>query len=346
MLFSGGDSKLCWMQRIALIRYNLHSAVYNHDFTFFKTLQAQAFVDGTDCVSALQATLGDEADSVLHTLDDLNAGIGYVHQDGYKALYDSVRSSMTEDKASRLSKLCVDVYQQKKRADFAIDKMANSAIELVQQQPADTQDLVTAVWIIGATIVADAIKVCIDQIDELELYVEDFVRLECSWHTVQTAVEASVSAIRGIFSLMAAPDAISGTSPSQGRSMSISSTTSNTSSVMRRLSNAFFHSPLPNHSAHCNTNMASLMQIQPIRSRNPSISSMSSLRASVSSAFPNQMPASRRSDGVKLSPIPPTPFGALSESINPFDMTFERSKSIEDVLQMQVSIQSIDCHCH
>ena len=86
--------KLHWTQRIALVRHNLHASRRSNDFTFFKTLQAQALIDGTDHVASLYSTLGGEADPVLSTLDNLNAGIAYVHQDAFKAVYDGAKSTM------------------------------------------------------------------------------------------------------------------------------------------------------------------------------------------------------------------------------------------------------------
>lgn len=77
---NGARQQLHWTQRIALVRHNLHSARRTNDFTFFKSLQAHALLGGTDHVALLQSSLGDQADTVLSTLDNLNAGIAYVHQ--------------------------------------------------------------------------------------------------------------------------------------------------------------------------------------------------------------------------------------------------------------------------
>lgn len=80
------ERKLHWTQRIALVRHNLHAARRTGDFTFFKTLQAHALIEGTDYVATLNDVLGDDADTVLSTLDNLNAGIAYVHQDAFKSI--------------------------------------------------------------------------------------------------------------------------------------------------------------------------------------------------------------------------------------------------------------------
>jgi hypothetical protein len=319
--------KLCWMQRIALVRYNLRSAARTGDFTFFKTLQAQAFLEGTDYVATLQSSLGDEADTVLHTLDDLNAGMAYVHQDSFKSVYDAVRANIGEDKDSRLAKLCVDVSQEKQKADFSIDKMANSATELCNMQPSHCQETVAAVWVIGATIVADAIKVCIDQMDQIELCMDDFVRLEYSWHLAQTAVEASVSAIRGIFNLMVCPAPFD----TRSRTMSTSSSASPTSSVFKRLSTVLFHSPINQPSTG--------MTVPQPQSHPKSFSTPNHFRSSVAAAVPTHVPppvarsaqAANHQDR-KLSTIPPTPFGL--DEVNPFEMDFNMNKAFNEIIQV------------
>jgi len=88
------NPRLHWTQRVALVRHNLHSARRTTDFIFFKFLQAHALIDGTDHVSILYSKLGDNADAVLSTLDNLNAGIAYVHQDAFKAFYDGAKTAM------------------------------------------------------------------------------------------------------------------------------------------------------------------------------------------------------------------------------------------------------------
>src|SRR5438105_204805 len=88
------DRKLHWTQRVALVRHNLHAARRTGDFTFFKTLQAHALIECTDYVATLNDVLGDDTDTVLSTLDNLNAGIAYVHQDAFKSVYESAKSTM------------------------------------------------------------------------------------------------------------------------------------------------------------------------------------------------------------------------------------------------------------
>lgn len=305
-----------------LVRYNLHSAARTGDFTFFKALQGQLALEGPDHVAAFQSALGDDADVILHALDDLNAGMAYVHQDSFKAVYGSVRSSISEDRESRLAKLLVDAHHHKQRAEFAFDKLAISVINFIQQQPAHTGDAVATVWMVGITVVADAVKVCLDQLDRIELWVDDFVRLESSWHSVQTAVEASVSAIRGISSLMATSE--NGSSGAHQRSTSVSSAASSTSSVTKRLSNALFHPP-PAYTSGSNSSSSSMAASS---SRNPSFSYSSDIRAALSIAHPDHVPTlagpRRGPHERRLSTIPPTPFGPPGEEINSFEASFDK----------------------
>ena len=78
------NKQLHWTQRVALVRHNLHAARRSGDFHFFKTLQANGFVDGTNHVATLSEELGDEADVVLASMDNLNAGLAYLYQDAFK----------------------------------------------------------------------------------------------------------------------------------------------------------------------------------------------------------------------------------------------------------------------
>ncbi|KAH7378284.1 hypothetical protein BKA66DRAFT_513316 [Pyrenochaeta sp. MPI-SDFR-AT-0127] len=223
--------KLHWTQRIALVRHNLHSARRTNDFSFFKSLQAHALIEGTDHVALLYSSLGDSADSVLSTLDNLNAGIAYVHQDAFKALYDSVKTAVhTGDQSisDRRSLLRVDAHQQRDMADHAIDKTTNSAINLIQAQPAHCQDAVANAWITGTTIIADAVCICLNEMSKLEVNPDDFIRLEYAWNSIQSAVDAAISALRGIFTLMGPPSVNNQNlfAPSYGRNLSVSSANS------------------------------------------------------------------------------------------------------------------------
>lgn len=302
--------RLHWTQRVALVRHNLHAARRTMDFTFFKTLQAHALIDGTDHVAILHSVLGNEADSVLSTLDNLNAGIAYVHQDAFKAVYDSAKSTMYKadnSLSSRRSLLRVDVSQQRDMADLAIDKTANSAIQLIQAQPPQCQDAVTNAWITGTTIIADSICVCLKQMDAIENNLDDFIRLEYSWNGIQNSVDSAVSALRGIFNLMERPNNSALPSPSS-RNLSVSSAAgsdgpgsfrsrnSSTASALSMIKRAFSHSNMLPPPAPRSTRAGSLPDANP-----------RGLRASVSVACPTKIPNYTDHFPTLLAPIPPTP---------------------------------------
>lgn len=306
--------RLHWTQRVALVRHNLHAARRTNDFTFFKTLQAHALIDGTDYVAILHAILGDNADSVLSTLDNLNAGIAYVHQDAFKAVYDGAKSTMYKadnSPSSRRSLLRVDICQQRDMADHAIDKTANSAIQLIQAQPLHCQDAVANAWITGTTIMADAVCVCLNQMERVEEDMDDFIRLEYSWNNIQNSVDAAVSALRGIFSLMersSTPSVPSSTS----RNLSISSAAgsdggasfrsraSSTASAIGLIKRAFSVS-------HSNTmpppgpksSRASSLPVPDTNSRG--------FRTSMTTACPTRMSNYHDHPHTLLTTIPPTP---------------------------------------
>ena len=316
------DNKyLSWMQRVALVRHNLHAACRTTDFTFFKTLQASVFLENTDHVSTL-LSLSEGADAILHGLDDLNAGLAYVHQDAFKTVYDNIRASITEENGSRRAKIQVDISQQKQVTEFGIAKMFNSAITLIEQQPPNCQEAVANVWIIGTTIITDSIHMCLLQMDKLDSMLDDFILLEYSWQLVQTAVEASVSALRGIFSLMAPSD--SGISSTSGTGdVSHRTSVSSTGSIFKRLSTVLSHGMVPPVPPSCSARSSFSLG-----HTNPNF-----MRYSISNACPVSMPATvvKRSSHDsnifqrKLSTIPPTPFGM--SDINPFEMGFKTNSS-------------------
>jgi hypothetical protein len=225
-----GAQRLHWSQRVARVRHNLHSARRTNDFSFFKSLQAHALIEGTDHVAILYSSLGDNADSVLSTLDNLNAGIAYVHQDAFKAVYDAVKMAIyntNQSSSDQQSLLRVGSYQQRDMADHAIDKTTNSAINLIQAQPAQCQEAVANDWVTGTTIIADAVCVCLNEMKQLENGCDDFIRLEYSWNCIQSSVGSAISALREVLSLMAAPNVNNGPyPPASARNFSISSASS------------------------------------------------------------------------------------------------------------------------
>jgi hypothetical protein len=365
---SDTNPRLHWTQRVALVRHNLHSARRTNDFSFFKSLQAHALIEGTDHVALLYSALGDDADSILSTLDNLNAGIAYVHQDAFKAVYDGVKSAMhnsDQSLADRKSLLRVDVCQQRDMADHAIDKTANSATNFIQSQPVHSQDAVANAWITGTTIIADAVAVCLKEMELLENNLDDFIRLEYSWNTIQSSVDAAIAALRGIFSLMAPtntnPITINNPTPPPapqglfGRNLSISSIAgsdhagaasnrsrnSSTASAFSLFKRAFSHGQIQPPPPVKNARTGSIAM--PVPEANPR-----SFRTSMSAACPTKMPTFGNHPHTILTTIPPTPAaesGHNGELLSPFKdsndyFAFEtveknnKTSAADDLMQM------------
>ncbi|KAK7728208.1 hypothetical protein SLS57_002680 [Botryosphaeria dothidea] len=308
------EKKLHWTQRVALIRHNLHAASRTGDFTFFKTLQAHRLLEGTDHLAALNAVIGDAADQVLASLDNYNSVMAYVHEDAFKNVYESVKTGVREQTGSyddRRAIYYVDAAQQKEKAEKAIDKMINSAITMINAQPVNCQEEAANVWIWGTTFVADAMEVCLAQIDAIEVCLDDFIRLENAWSVVQSAVGASIGAIKGIFNLMApceAPEA------QQHRSEATEGTVR---SMLRRMSTAMtsgMNSAAPSR----RQSVMSVSNSMPPPLQHGSIQTGPPLRG-----VGWRPSALKHSKGpMELMPtIPPTPAAALLNT-NPFDTSF------------------------
>ncbi|KAF1848661.1 uncharacterized protein K460DRAFT_79259 [Cucurbitaria berberidis CBS 394.84] len=327
--------RLHWTQRIALVRHNLHSARRTNDFSFFKSLQAHALIEGTDHVALLYSSLGDNADAVLSTLDNLNAGIAYVHQDAFKAVYDGAKATMHGEQSlsSRRASLRVDVCQQRDMADHAIDKTTNSAINLIHAQPAYCQDAVANAWVTGTTIIADAVCVCLNEMIKIEDSLDDFISLEYSWNCIQSSVDASISALRGIFSLMAVPTTTNSPFLQQhGRNLSVvsansdhfntspnnhsrsSSTASAFSFIKRALSHSQIQAPVLARTGRSNSMALSV---------SPPDTTGRGFRASMSAACPTKMSTFGNYPHTILTTIPPTPMAMTVEegNLSPFKQT-------------------------
>ncbi|KAF1836367.1 hypothetical protein BDW02DRAFT_241351 [Decorospora gaudefroyi] len=316
-----GIQRLHWDQRVALVRHNFHAACRTNDFSFFKSLQAHALIEGTDHVAMLYSSLGDKADSVLSTLDNLNAGIAYVHQDAFKAVYDAAKAAMhdiNQDLSDHLSLLRVDICQQRDMADHAIEKTTNSAINLIQAQPDHCQEAVANAWVTGITIIADAVCVCLNEMKQLENGVDDFIRLEYSWSCIQSSLDAAVSALHGIFSPMARPNIINAPyPPNHGRNLSVSSATSagdhpgSASMRSRTSSTASAFSFIKRALSHGQLQLPPIARIA--RSGSVSLSAPLSestargFRASMSAACPTRMSTFGDHPHTVLTTIPPTP---------------------------------------
>ncbi|KAH7053233.1 hypothetical protein B0J12DRAFT_784785 [Macrophomina phaseolina] len=189
--------------------------------------------------------------------------------------------------------------------------MINSAITMINAQPLNSQEEAANVWIWGTTFVADAMEVCLAQIDAIEVCLDDFIRLENAWSVVQSAVGASIGAIKGIFNLMApceAPEAqqhrseaTEGTVRSMLRRMSTAMTSGmNSAAPSRRQSVISINNPMPASLQH-----GSVQTGPPFRGVGWRPSAL------------------KHSKGpMELMPtIPPTPAAALLNS-NPFDNSF------------------------
>ena len=318
--------RLHWTQRVALVRHNLHSARRMGDFGFFKSLQAHAIIEGTDHVALLQQILGDNADSILSTLDNLNAGIAYVHQDAFKAVYDSAKSGIHADDNSlsnRRSLLRVDICQQRDMADHAIDKTTNSAINLIEAQPPRCQEAVANAWITGTTIIADAVCVCLAEMDKLEENLDDFIRLEYSWNSTQSSVDAAISALRGIFSLMATSSPTNFV-PQSTRNLSISSAGYDAGQVAHA-NNGTAASRTRNSSTASAFNLIkrafSVSMPHPVKIGTPRLSlpeeDSDDFRSNMSNAYPTKMSSFGDHPPTIMATIPPTP-AVTEDSINPF----------------------------
>lgn len=319
------NSSFHWEQRIALVRHNLHAASRGGDFTFFKTLQANGFVEGLNHAATLSTALGDNSDTVISGLDDLKPSIAYMHQDAFRNVYNSLKTCFADAKEGKgesgKCRVYVDTTMQKQMADHAIDKMTSSAIALIKKQPESAQDAATGVWIVGNTIIADCMQICIKHIDMLEHDMNDFIRLEDSWTTVKASVSCAIAALKGIFSLMAVEESNGGHAHNEGRSASSASYGFNGGNVLRRLSSAFTGgsvNPTRQMSSASTASRDSLSAELPTTNY---------LRHSVSSAEPTSLPPPPpmlanpfqfQFQHTPLSTIPPTP-AVREDEINPFD---------------------------
>jgi len=342
------DSKpqLHWTQRIALIRSSLHSASRSGDFTFFKSLQAAAMIEGTNHVAVLSAEMGDDVDILLAAMDNLNAGLAYVHQDVFQKVYEGLKSSMKEEgdgeasPESKRARLYVDMAMQRNIAGLAIDKMTNSAVALINSQSEIFQDSAANVWITGATIIADCIEITLKEMQSLDAKMTDFIRVEESWNSVKAAVDSAVTGLKGVFWLM---DTSQSSSPTDtkptvatSRSTSIASAGAG---MFRRLSTAFAPSgastisapsPATSRRSSIASQAALNLNIQAHRANSLNSGSGSAVastpvyktpnyvRNSISTGCPTSMPANFEAFRRNLSMIPPTP-AVEDDEKDPFD---------------------------
>jgi hypothetical protein len=202
-------------------------------------------LEGTNHVAVLSAEMGDDVDLLLAAMDNLNAGLAYVHQDVFQKVYEGLKQSMKEEGdgdatvKGMKAKLYVDITMQRNIADLAIDKMTNSAVALINNQPETFRESAANVWITGATIIADCIEIALKEMLALDTKMNDFIRVEESFNTVKASVVSAVTGLKGVFWLM---DTSYPSSPIESKSSASTRSASFASAgagMFRRLSTAF-----------------------------------------------------------------------------------------------------------
>jgi hypothetical protein len=204
---------------------------------------------------------------------------------------------------------------------MAVDKIINSAISLIEQQPEFTKEAVANVWMLGLTIIADSLQSCtlgFEKLEELDK-MDDFIFLEYSWQDVQSSVEASVSALRGVLNMMSTDslEAFQKDKYTERNHHRRSSSISSGSSWIRKLSTVLTN---VNGSGASTTSSRRTSLIVP----NPN-----KIHDSLSAFCPTSVPSGRRSlhqHPTKLETIPCTPAvlqNNRGQEINPFEKGFE-----------------------
>jgi hypothetical protein len=336
-VMSDTKRQLHWTQRIALIRSSLHSASRSGDFTFFKALQAAGMIEGTNHVAVLSAEMGDDVDLLLAAMDNLNAGLAYVHQDAFQNVYEDLKSSMKDEGdgegsyESKRARLYVDITMQRNIADLAIDKMTNSAVALINNQSETFQESAANVWITGATIIADCIEIALKEMQSLDSKMDDFIRIEESLNVVKGSIVSAVTGLKGVFWLM---DTSYPSSPVDMKPLAAPRSASFASAgagMFRRLSTAFTPStpsaPSPAHSRSSSIASQAALNLAAFRANStagvthtpstPVYRTPNYVRNSISTGCPTSLPSNFEAFRRQLSTIPPTP--AQDDEKDPFD---------------------------
>lgn len=228
--------QLVWSQRLALVRHNLHISHYTHDFTFFRTLQLQTLLNNTDHASNLANALDSSVDShrlvqsqttgirrssdaldadvVIASLDSVAAVIANVYEDAVRSLCKAVRSAAvtrdaqkevsTDNETADVARMdaCRIAARQRTQAEASIDKMLDNAVVLIAKLPPTAQDEAAAIFIQSIAFVADAISVCLVQMERIECAHNDASQLDTAIDTAASVVAQAVSAMKGVFRLM------------------------------------------------------------------------------------------------------------------------------------------------
>jgi hypothetical protein len=300
-------------------------------------------LEGTNHVAVLSAEMGDDVDLLLAAIDNLNAGLAYVHQDVFQKVYEGLKHSMKEEgdgdgtNESKRSRLYVDITMQRNIADLAIDKMTNSAVALIHNQSELFQESAANAWITGATIIADCIEIALKEMLALDTKMNDFIRVEESFNTVKASVVSAVTGLKGVFWLM---DTSYPSSPTDAKSSACTRSASFASAgagMFRRLSTAFAPASAPASGASADSSRRSSISSQAANlnlqahhansissagtdpSSTPVYRTPNYARNSVSLGCPTSMPANFEAFRRNLATIPPTP-AADDDNKDPFDM--------------------------
>lgn len=290
-------------------------------------------LEGTNHVAVLSAEMGDDVDLLLAAMDNLNAGLAYVHQDAFQKVYDSLKFSMKEEGdgeatfESKKAKLYVDITMQRNIADLAIDKMTNSAVALIHNQSESFQESAANVWITGAIIIADCIEITLKEMQSLDTKITDFIRIEESWNTVKASIVAAVTGLKGVFWLMDTSHPTSTTDAKPSPAQRSASFASAGAGMIRRLSTAFAPSaPSSNNSRSSSIASQAAMNLQAHRTNSfstgtttPVYRTPNYVRNSISNGCPTSLPSNYEAFRRNLSMIPPTPM--QDDDKDPFDMS-------------------------
>lgn len=321
--------RLHWPQRIALIRHNLSAAIRTRDFTFFKSFQAHNLVLGIDHMACLTEILGDDADALVSTLDKSNAVIACVYEDAFKSVYHGVKDASDSNGCAegRRSMYYANAEKQMQLAATAVDKMIDVAVTLILQQPTESQEDAATVFSIGTSFIVDAVEICLGQITALEQIMDDPMRMETALRLVESSVASSISAMKGVFSLMN-NDSASGSETSHHGHHRSPSVDSYARGMLRRMSNVLSASPSGEYHSTVPSRKPSLVSDTSRRSSVVSIMSPRRSYFSSTAASPSvgtQCPMANGGTHT-LSPIPPTPASASDMLLNPFEsLTFNSS---------------------
>lgn len=295
-------------------------------------------IEGTNHVAVLSAEMGDDVDLLLAAMDNLNAGLAYVHQDAFQKVYEGLKSSMKGEgdgeatHESKRAQLYVDISMQRNIADLSIDKMTNSAVALINNQSETFQESAANVWITGATIIADCIEITLKEMQSLDTKMNDFIRIEESLSAVKASIVSAVTGLKGVFWLMdtSHPPPIDMKPPAAPRSASFASAGAG---MFRRLSTAFTpntpntpSAPSPTTSRSSSIASMAALNLQAFRANSMSASTNGTppvyhtpnyVRSSISTGCPTSLPSNFEAFRCQLSTIPPTP--AQDDEKGPFD---------------------------